>query len=105
VTDLIDRFLAIVERYSARVEIELERDPPVVVAYAESGLAFVAAWMSDEGLIVRIRLDPHAPHTEALEHVEGGSLTYEAIVSTADQLDQLESTLRRSERLAAGKPI
>jgi hypothetical protein len=98
--DLIDRFLTVVERYAARIEVELEQDPPVVVAYAESGLAFAAAWTSDEGLVVRIRLDAQVPPASLLEHVEGGSLTYEARINNVDELQALDDTLRRSEQLA-----
>lgn len=98
---LIEGLVTALQRFAARVEVEIDRDPPVIVAFAGNGLAFAAGWMSDEGLVVRLRLDAKASDIRSFEPIEGGSLTYEAIVQTPTQLEALEDTLRRSERLTA----
>ena len=100
--ELIGEFVSMLEQFAARVEVELVRDPPVVAAYAHSGLVFAAGWMAEDGLAIRVRLDASATDMETLEHVEGGTLSHEAVVQTSEQLAALENILRRSERLAAG---
>lgn len=100
---LVDRLVDALRHIDGEIEVDLESDPPVLVAHGRSGRIFAAAWMQDEGLVVRMRLDEDTDHDRLLEHVEGGDLTYETVIRSEDDVESLEQALARSERLSEGR--
>lgn len=84
------------------IEADLNEDPPVILAYSKSGRVFAAAWPSEEGLVVRLRLDAMATDEfPEMEHIDGGTLAYEAIMRSLDEIDSFREMLDRAYELAA----
>lgn len=100
--DLTARYVEMLRRTGTDVKVDLADEPVTILAHAASGRVFAAAWESDEGLIVRLRLDAMAgDRFPDMEYVDGGTLAYEVIMRTADDVDSLGEMLERAHELAA----
>jgi hypothetical protein len=82
----MDAVVAVLRRLgSGAVVVDLTEEPPTVVARAATGLVFAAAWPTEEGVALRLRLlaTQAAP---GLEHVSPGSLGYEALLTSPEEV-------------------
>lgn len=98
--ELVSHYLAMLQSVGRGVTIDLTDEPVVVLAYSSTGRVFAAAWESDEGLVVRLRLDAMAADHPEMEHIEGGSLAYEVVMHSPDEVDSLGEMLMRANDLA-----
>jgi len=99
--ELAARFLTVLQGSGTDVTVDLTDEPVAIVAYSKTGRVFAAAWESDEGLVVRLRLDAMAGGAyPQMEYVDGGTLAYEVVMRSNDEVDALGDMLDRARTLA-----
>lgn len=100
--DLTAHYVAMLRRTGTDVRVDLTDEPVAVIAHSDSGRVFAAAWDSDEGLVVRLRLDAMAGEEfPEMEYVDGGTLAYEVVMRSVEDIDSLGAMLERAHDLAA----
>ncbi len=100
--DLTAHYVGMLRRSGTGVRVDLTEDPVAIIAHSDSGRVFAAAWESDEGLVVRLRLDAMAGEEfPEMEYVDGGTLAYEVVMRSVEDIESLGAMLERAHDLAA----
>lgn len=97
--ELLDALASMLRETGEDIALDLTGEPSTVVLARTAGRVFAAAWPGDRGLFVRLRLEI-PPDVESFQPVGSGSLAYESVITTREQLADLVDLLREAHTLA-----